>query len=594
MTPWESLLREVEEARKKHQIPGIGLAWVTKEGISSQGLGFADLIEKKPVREDTIFRIGSISKSFLAMAFLKLQEQGRVDLEAPIRPLLGNVVVENPWEKETPLRIVHLLEHTAGFDEMRFPEFYNIKDDPKLPMERVLAIAPISRRSRWRPGTWVSYANPGYGLAGYLLEQITKEGFEKHIEDAILRPLGMREASFEKTPQIAAKLAEGYEGKGLTPAPKYAIYHRPAGAMYASAAEVGRLVQCLLHRGSVDGKPLLSKASIERMERPTTGLHVRKGLLQGYGLANFVSSKEGVTTYGHDGGIDGFLSSARYSLDHGAGYVLLVNQSDGGKGFREIEKILLRAIAKTRKLPPPPLPKRDPKVEKAWIGTYKAIHSRNELFSFFQDLTWFRVTQEGEHLFLQPFALLGWQKKKQIYPIGKGYRFKDQRIPGILFAKYEGKDFLFMGMQAFRRYPAFLPHLYGISFLGALLLMFLSLLFLLIWLPRRIIWRRKIPYLRARLFPTVASLLFYSSLFLLQQGGSYVALSYASSVAVSFCVLTVLFAVFSVVGLFFALHGLVRKECHLAARIFSFLVALSCFGMMLFIWPLIGIRFWVA
>src|SRR6266853_6916177 len=126
-------LPELQQAMKdvlnKEHVPGAGVALVANGAVLwCGGIGEADITTKRPVSCDTEFRVGSISKTFVALALLKLQEEGRINLYARLQDVVPEIPFRNRWEAMRPVRIVHLLEHTAGFDDMEPSEVYNLRD----------------------------------------------------------------------------------------------------------------------------------------------------------------------------------------------------------------------------------------------------------------------------------------------------------------------------------------------------------------------------------------------------------------------------------------------------------------------------------
>ena len=106
-------------------VPGAGIALVRADGVEWEGgLGYADRDAETPVTADTHFRVGSISKTFVAMALVQLAEDGVVDLDAAVEEIAPEIAIDNPWHDTDPVRVIHLLQHTAGFDDMHFNERY--------------------------------------------------------------------------------------------------------------------------------------------------------------------------------------------------------------------------------------------------------------------------------------------------------------------------------------------------------------------------------------------------------------------------------------------------------------------------------------
>ena len=165
-------------------VPGAGIALVRLEGLEwAGGVGYADRDARTPVSADTHFRAGSISKTFVAIALVQLYEDGEIDLDTPVAELASDVEIDNAWMISDPVRLIHLLQHTAGLDDMHFNEIYNQSHPPDLPLAEVLKLNPSSRVVRWPPGTRMSYSNPGYGIAGHILERLTGQKYEDRIAE---------------------------------------------------------------------------------------------------------------------------------------------------------------------------------------------------------------------------------------------------------------------------------------------------------------------------------------------------------------------------------------------------------------------------
>ncbi|HEY8941380.1 MAG TPA: serine hydrolase, partial [Cellvibrio sp.] len=120
----DELKAAIEKIRAETNTPAIGIALVNKDGpYWVAGLGEANTETHAPADENTLFRIGSISKMFAALAILKLQEEGKLSLNDKVRDLVPEIEFENPWEETNPVRIVHLLEHTTGWDDIHLAEY---------------------------------------------------------------------------------------------------------------------------------------------------------------------------------------------------------------------------------------------------------------------------------------------------------------------------------------------------------------------------------------------------------------------------------------------------------------------------------------
>ncbi|HUQ86038.1 MAG TPA: serine hydrolase domain-containing protein, partial [Vicinamibacterales bacterium] len=131
--PWPKTVEDfrtaVQSVLSDTGVPGAGLALVRTSGVEwAGGVGLADRDRKTPVTADTHFRAGSISKSFIASALVQMYLDDEIELDAPVSEIAPEIRIDNAWEPAHPVRVIHLLQHTAGFDDMHFNEMYNLSD----------------------------------------------------------------------------------------------------------------------------------------------------------------------------------------------------------------------------------------------------------------------------------------------------------------------------------------------------------------------------------------------------------------------------------------------------------------------------------
>jgi CubicO group peptidase (beta-lactamase class C family) len=273
--PWPKTVEEfrsaVQAVLTETGVPGAGLALVRMSGVEwAGGVGLADRERKTAVTADTHFRAGSISKSFIASAIVQLYLDDEIDLDTPVSELAPEIAIDNAWDPVHPVRVIHLLQHTAGFDDMHFNEIYNLTDPADMPLVDVLKINPRSRVVRWQPGTRMAYSNPGYAVAGYLIEKVTGEKYEDRVAERIFKPAGMPTSSFILTKDDEAILAKGYRDSTGPPVPYSQIYLRPAGNLHTSALELGHWVHLLLNWGETENDLVIDPEYLSNMEHPRT------------------------------------------------------------------------------------------------------------------------------------------------------------------------------------------------------------------------------------------------------------------------------------------------------------------------------------
>ena len=403
--------KTVEEFRSAVQavlsdtgVPGAGLALVRMSGVEwAGGVGLADRENNTPVTADTHFRAGSISKSFIASALVQLYLDDEINLDTPVSEIAPEIRIDNAWDPAHPVRVIHLLQHTAGFDDLHFNEIYNVSDAPDMPLEKVLAINPGSRVVRWQPGTRMAYSSAGYGVAGYLIEKITGEKYEDRIAAKIFTPAGMPTSSFVLTKEDEAILAKGYRDRTGPPVPYTPIYFRPAGNLHTSALELGRWVQLLLNWGETENDLVIDPEYLSNMEHPRTTVASYAGLRNGYGSGIASSEVEGFPMLGHGGGIEGFSSSYAYSTSRDSGYVILLNSTHSSEAMRRIAKLAVRYLKADVEPPPKVKATIDEATLRKYEGYYHEASPRNQAAAFLEWLISGRsVSVSGDHLVVTP------------------------------------------------------------------------------------------------------------------------------------------------------------------------------------------------
>jgi CubicO group peptidase (beta-lactamase class C family) len=365
----------------KEHIPGLMLVLATPDSVLyAGGLGEANRTTHQPVTAHTLFRIGSITKSFVALGLLQLIEQGKLRLNDEVRKIAPEIPINNPWEATDPVRVVHLLEHTAGFDDMGFNHFINLTATD-LPSRASVELFRTELRCRWRPGERLAYSNPGYQAAGYLLEKFSGQPYEQYLTQHFLRPLGMPDATPTRRPAALQQLAQGYSYTAgrYEVRPPLAIYPGAAGSMNASAADLVRYVQFFLRDGrTAAGTALVQPASLREMETMHSTLAARSGLPTGYGLANYAVTVNGKALFrGHGGAIPGYISALGYNRELGVGYAL---SNNGNRRKSRIELLVQQFLLRQAPRIVPPAPVALATTEAAaYLGHYRLAAPRYQM-----------------------------------------------------------------------------------------------------------------------------------------------------------------------------------------------------------------------
>ncbi len=334
-----AVLNEIRSIKQEHNIPAVGLVIIKNNQVQWLGsLGTADKANNTPADENTFYRVGSITKAFTSLAILKLQEQGKIDLNDDLKDYVPGKYFNNTWRNDTPITIAQLLEHTAGFNDINTAEFDH-NDPSPISINDGLAYNAKYHITRWQPGLHSSYSNLGSGLVGATIEKLTNSTFDNYLSSEILAPMQMPHSSTLLTDYIKGKLAKGYDVKGNNESDYWHLILRPFGALNSSPKEMAKFLSMLINRGTVDDTPFLMAASIDRMETPQTSLAARAGLTFGYGLGNYHTEHNGLLFHGHGGMAAGYLSRYDYLLKNKSGYVLMIN-ANNHSAISEISNVI--------------------------------------------------------------------------------------------------------------------------------------------------------------------------------------------------------------------------------------------------------------
>ena len=474
----EELDKRLSDAFTKAKVPGASVTIIEGDQIVlSKGYGFADLKTKKPVTPETVFRAGSISKSFTSIAVMMLVEEGKLSLDAKVADLMPELKFDNAWEKTDPIRVVHLLEHTTGFDDITFHHYFLEGKD--VPLSKAVDLyGPY--KSRWKPGTVTSYCNAGPVIAGRIIEKITGQRFQDFMAERLHRPLAMESAYWTREPQITDRLSKSYKNVDGVEEPFVEILARPSGSLNVTSKDLAKLPLLMLGRGALDGHTYLSTASVERIERAESTDGSRAGLKYGYGLGNLVyPGKKGIF-FGHDGGIDGFVSKYEYGPGTGAGFVVMANLAtiEVLNAGNEIKDYLERNLPESK---PVAVPLAPAELEQL-TGFYQSIAPRQQNLAILESVFAWQPAKadRGELVF---------NDTKRIHVGQNLFQRTDRAVPNMVFV-HKGDDvIMFTATGADRKVP--LWEIGGKATAAALyaLALVASALYMLIWIPSAFLGR---------------------------------------------------------------------------------------------------------
>ncbi|MFT8309173.1 serine hydrolase domain-containing protein [Acetobacter malorum] len=317
--------------------------------------GFArrDGAQTVPVKQETLFRIASISKVVTTIGLMELVEQGKINLDHDVSEYLG-FPLRNPDFPTTPITVRMLLNHTSTIrdgDVYVLPPGKSVRDFFDESHKPGSQDYHFSFHDGHTPGTYFTYCNLCYGLVGTIIERVSGERFDHYQKHHVLEPLkidgGYNVAELEHPERLATlyqHLPSGYEaavdsqplkGWSKEALESYKIgsngsVFSPQGGLRISLQGLTRLAQFMIQRGTLDGVRLLAPQSIEAMETPTWTFNGKNGVcpypLSVYGLSLFTltgtkdtNGKPAIPYIGYQGGLRGHLGDA-YGLHSGFWY----------------------------------------------------------------------------------------------------------------------------------------------------------------------------------------------------------------------------------------------------------------------------------
>ncbi len=353
------------------RVPGI--AWgllIDGELVHTGTWGIRDIASGAPVDTATVFRIASMTKSFTALAILRLRDEGRLSLDDPAEryvPELRGLVY--PSSDSPRLTIRHLLSHATGFPEDNPWGDRQLDATDAGMAEMMTSGIPFSNP----PGVAYEYSNYGFAILGRIVANVTRQPYAAYLRSSILDPLGMPATTMEAGEVPAGRLAHGYrwedeQWKEEPPLPDGAF--GPMGGMLTSITDLGRYVGFLMGawppRSTADDGPV-TRASLREMQQiarsrparitaPTDSTVQLNAGGYGYGLGISQSCEFGHVV-AHSGGLPGFGSQMRWLPEYGVGFIALGNRTYTGWGGVITEALeLLRATGALQPRQPQPAP----------------------------------------------------------------------------------------------------------------------------------------------------------------------------------------------------------------------------------------------
>lgn len=365
---FKAVAEEIAAGMARLPIPGLAVGIVHEGQTYTTGFGMTSVENPLPVTADTLFQTGSITKTFTATILMRLLEQGRLELDAPVRAYLPDFQLSDP-DVAARATIRHLLTHTGGWLGDYFNDF-GFGDDAQQKM-----VDQIAKLPQWTPlGEVWSYCNTGFNIAGRVIEVLTGQTYEAAAKSLVLDPLDMKLSFFFPHDVMVERFAVGHQvfdhqPRVARPWPIGRAGH-PVGGVVSTVNDLLKYA----HFHMSDGQGLLKAETLKLMQTP----QVQGSGLDVFGLSWFITPIGDTPVLRHGGATHGFTADFTLVPSRQFAIVTLTNSEEGAMLYGP-----LRVNAIKRYLgiewPNPPHLARTPEELAGYVGSYDAPEDWVEL-----------------------------------------------------------------------------------------------------------------------------------------------------------------------------------------------------------------------
>ena len=319
---WERLCEFTEKARLKHKVPGVLVVILQDGAVRIAGFGVINVDHPLDVTKDTLFQIGSITKTFTGTLLMKLVEEGSLDLDATIRTYLPDFRVADE-QVSKQVTIQHLLTHTSGW----FGDFFH--DTGPGADAGAKYVADMAGLEQLAPlGQVWSYNNAGFFLVGHVIETVTGQPYQQVLRKKVLEPLGLENTFFDPGDVITYRFATGHDAMQVARPWALPRAAYPIGGITCSISDL--LAYAAFHMGdgyTPDGKTLLRRESLAQMQIPQVTVWKKEH----WGLTWSVNDTYGTRLVSHGGGTMGQVSQLILVPQKQFAIAVFTNAGEGGQ-----------------------------------------------------------------------------------------------------------------------------------------------------------------------------------------------------------------------------------------------------------------------
>ena len=336
----DAIQERLDALARLHKVPGASLAVLEGDQVLEFATGVVNITTGVETTPATLFQIGSNTKVYTTTLLMQLVDQGKVDIDRPVRAYVSDFKVADSNASAT-ITVRHLLTHSSGIQGDHFEDFGRGDDGISKYVDSMSELTQVTP-----PGAMFSYCNSGFVLAGYIVERVTGKPYHQALKEMLLEPLGLRATTVLAEEMLAFRYAVGHmPGPNGEPAMAPTVLmgraSAPAGSVTsATARDVLGFVKMHLDLGRApDGSRVLSEKSVRAMQQPQVRVPGRTPAGH-VGLGWMLDDWDGQKMIGHGGGTIGQLSFLHALPERHLAACLLTNSGTGALLWRDLGRWL--------------------------------------------------------------------------------------------------------------------------------------------------------------------------------------------------------------------------------------------------------------
>jgi len=335
---FEDLAARIKEKMTEYRVPGVAFGVVKNGETALRGFGVTSVDDPQPITPDTLLTIASISKTVTTTAMMKLADQGRVELKAPVRKYVPDFRVQDEAVSRE-VTLWHLLTHTPGWEGQ-----ISAEDRGTEALAHFATVVMHDLPQLATPGSVWSYNNAGFSLAGRVIEVVTGRNIHDALRELVFAPLGLTRTFTRLPDAMTYRMTLGHREQGdrtVVLRPFQTTSGITAGGVMTSTADLLRYAKFHMGDGTgADGRPHISQTLLQQMQSPQLK---KNSTTDEMGMGWHLRRLGGVQTMAHGGTLNGHCLLLEFVPDRNLAFAILTNHSDGWRLIQDVEAAVLKS-----------------------------------------------------------------------------------------------------------------------------------------------------------------------------------------------------------------------------------------------------------